>query len=139
MAFDNADTVMNIKTSWPIFHIPDVKIHLHPTCFNYIQRKHDSFFCLFFCLSHLKSTVVGGVTFYREGSRFGSQLVFLHLLEFSLGFGLTLRCRCGVCFPHRLERLRLIFCPWLTNSYYFKSLKNNITEVKSWGQQPRNE
>lgn len=105
VAFYNADAVMNMKTSWPTFHSPDVEIHLHPTCYNYILRKHCSFFFLFFCVCflffcfffgqfHVKSAVVGAVTFYREGSRFGSQLVFLHLPEFSLGFGLALQYAC---------------------------------------------
>lgn len=42
--FSNADAVKNMKTSWSTFYSPDVKSHLHPTYYNYIQFKHTSFY-----------------------------------------------------------------------------------------------
>lgn len=156
VAFYNADAVMNMKTSWPTFHSPDVEIHLHPTCYNYILRKHCSFFFLFFCVFFLfffwsiSCKECSGWCSHFLPRRF-KVWISVGFPALAWVFSWVWTCPSVRMYEHMArapctgsKNCVWFFCrgdhfPWLTNSCYFKSLKNNIIEVKSWGQQPRNE
>lgn len=138
----NADAVKNMKTSWPTFYSPDVKIHLHPTCYNYIQFKHTSFYLVLCSFSSSSKLCSGWCSRFLQRRFQVWILVVFPALAWVFSWVQT--CQFGTdvcvwCIPPAWDRKILFdfcrdrFC-WLTNSFHFKCFKKNITEVKSWGQ-----
>lgn len=122
-AFNNPDAALDIKTTRSTVQSPDVKIHLHPTCYDSIQHKHTSF-C---CLSSSSSVMVGAVASSGEdqgsnlGWVFSTCLAFLSGLDLPLGMGVWAY---GICSLHRINKFDLRRddrAPRLTNRCYFKS------------------